>query len=154
MDLIERLKRSVVACYIGNMFMGALCYADDCTLLTATLFSMKNMLDIASKFCKDFDMKFNPAKRQFIVFADDKTPCNITFDNASITSVECANQFGCPISVSNNEHILQSKHDFVSKASCVSLQFGSCTVHVKYELLTFFVRAYLGVFYGIYIVNQ
>ena len=63
---------------------------------------MKNMLDIGSKFGKNFDMKFNPAKSQFIVFSDDKTPCNITFDNASITSVECTNHLGCLISVSNS----------------------------------------------------
>ena len=59
-ELIERLKRSGVGCYISNMFMGAFCYADDCTLLAPTLFSMKNLLDIVSKFGKDFDMKFNP----------------------------------------------------------------------------------------------
>ena len=107
-ELIERLKRSGVGCYIGNMFMGAFCYADDCTLLAPTLFSRKNMLDIVSKFGKDFDMKFNPAKSQFIVFSEDKSPCNITFDDASIMSVDCVNHLGCPISVSNsNEHILQ-----------------------------------------------
>ena len=118
------------------MFMGAFCYADDCTLLAPTLFSMKNILDIVSKFGKDFDMKFNPAKSQFIVFSDDKSPCNITFDDASITSVECANHLGCPISVSNsNEHILQCKHDFISKSNCVISNFASCTVHVKYKLL-------------------
>ena len=32
-ELTERLKRSGVGCYIGNMFMGDFfCYADDCTL--------------------------------------------------------------------------------------------------------------------------
>ena len=41
--LIERLKRSGVGCYICNMFLGAFCYADGCTLLA-------NMLDIVSKF--------------------------------------------------------------------------------------------------------
>ena len=111
---------------------GAFCYVDDCTLLAVTIISTKNMLDIVSKFGKDFDMKFNPAQSQFIVFSDDKTPCNITFDNASITSVECANHLGYPISVSNsNEHMLQCKHDFVS--NCMISNFGSCTVHVKYK---------------------
>ena len=33
------------------------------TLLVPTLFSMKNMLDIVSKFGKDFDMKFSPGKK-------------------------------------------------------------------------------------------
>ena len=108
-------------------------------------FSMRNMLDIVSKFGKDFDMKFNPAKSQFIVFSDDKSPCNIAFDDASITSVECANHLGCPISVSNsNEHILQSKHDFISKANCVILNFASCTVHVKHKLLKSFYRSLFG----------
>ena len=133
-ELIERLKRSSVGCYICNMFMGAFCYAD--TLLVPALFSMKNMLDIVPKFGKAFDMMFNPAKSQFIVFSDDKSPCNIIFDDASITSVECANHLGCPISVStSNEHILQCKHDFISKANCVISNFDSCTVHVKYKLL-------------------
>ena len=144
-ELIERLKRSGVGCYIGNMFMGAFCYADDCNLLAPTLFSMKNMLDIVSKLGKDFDMKFNPTKSQFIVFSDDKSPCNITFDDASITSVECANHLGCPISVCNgNEHILQCKHDFISKANCVISNFASCTVHVKYKLLKSFCLSLFG----------
>ena len=144
-ELIERLKRSGVGCYIGNIFMGAFCYADDCTLLGPTLLSMKNMLDILSKFGKYFYMKFNPAKSQFIVFSDDKTPCNIKFDDVSITTAKCANHLGYPISVSNsNEHTLQCKHDFESKANCVISNFASFTVHLKYKLLKSFCLSLFG----------
>ena len=131
-ELLERLKNSGVGCYIGEMFMGAFCYADDCTLLAPTLFSMKKMLEVVSKFGKDFDVKFNPSKSQFMVFSDNKQSCNITFDNESIASVDSATHLGCLISVSNgNDHIIQCKHDFVSKANCIISKFGSCAVHVK-----------------------
>ena len=42
----EMLKSCGAGCYIGQMFMGEFCYADDCTLLAPTLFNMKKILEI------------------------------------------------------------------------------------------------------------
>ena len=103
------------------------------------------MIEIVANFGKDFDVKFNPSKCQFLLFSDNKAPCNITFDNASIGSVEAATHLGCLVSVHNgNDHILQCKHDFISKANCIISKFGSCSVHVKYKLLKSFCLSLYG----------
>ena len=62
-ELLLRLKESGVGCYIGNIFCGALGYADDVTLLAPTLYSMKRMLDICKKFGDEFNVIFNPEKK-------------------------------------------------------------------------------------------
>ena len=49
-ELFQRLRRSVYGCYIGDKFMGAFGYADDCLLISPTVMSMSCLL----KICDDY----------------------------------------------------------------------------------------------------
>jgi len=60
--LLQRLYESGVGCYIGNVFIGALAYADDVVLLDPTHSAMGRMLRVCEDFAKDFCVKFNPTK--------------------------------------------------------------------------------------------
>ena len=51
-ELLERLKKSGFGCHIGSMFMGAFCYADDCTLLAPSITSLKIMLKVVKSSVK------------------------------------------------------------------------------------------------------
>ena len=67
--LLNLLEKSGYGCYIGTMFLGALGYADDVTVMAPTYISLKFMLKIVSEFGKEYHVKFNPSKSQFIVFS-------------------------------------------------------------------------------------
>ena len=58
--LLQRLYDSGVGCYIGNVFVGALAYADYVVLLAPTHSAMRMMLRVCEDFAKDFCLMFNP----------------------------------------------------------------------------------------------
>ncbi len=66
--LFDRLKDSGVGCHMGNHFVGGLAYADDLTLLAPTLSALTKLVDICEKYAKEFNVKFNGAKSQYLVF--------------------------------------------------------------------------------------
>ena len=63
-DVLLNLKKANLGCYIGDLFMGALGYADD-VIIAPTVCSLKSMLRICDDFGKEFHVKFNSNKYQF-----------------------------------------------------------------------------------------
>ena len=58
-EMFQRLKDSGLGCFIGNIFMGGLGYADDAVFLAPTLLSMKEMLNICDAFGKKYNVVFS-----------------------------------------------------------------------------------------------
>ena len=77
--MFQRLKDSGLGCFIGNIFMGGLGYADDAVLLAPTLSSMKEMLNICDAFGKKYNVLFNIEKYQFLHFpgSNGKSPAGL-----------------------------------------------------------------------------
>ena len=63
-----RLGKSRCGCYIGNIFCGALSYADDVIILAPTMSSVYSMLSICEKFANDYDVIFNASKSNLLIF--------------------------------------------------------------------------------------
>ena len=77
--LLLYLKKANLGCHIGDLFMGALGYADDVVIIAPTVCSLKSMLLICDDFGKEFHVKFN--SNQFLHY-----PCttNTIVDNCQI----------------------------------------------------------------------
>jgi hypothetical protein len=60
--LLARLKENGVGCHIGNLYYGALGYADDLVLLCPTRKGLQNMLDTCDIFGSEYCMSFNTTK--------------------------------------------------------------------------------------------
>ena len=60
--LLCRLGDSKICCFIGNVFVGALAYADDIALLAPTTRAMRLMLDICVDFSQEYAIVFNAKK--------------------------------------------------------------------------------------------
>jgi len=71
-DLLVKLSRSGIGCYIGLNFVGALAYADDIVLVAPTPAAMRKMLTICDEYAADYDIIFNPDKSKFLVIASSK----------------------------------------------------------------------------------
>ena len=76
--LLERLKALGVGCHVGSSFIGALSYADDLTLLSPCIVSLKSMLSECEKFAQEFNILFNPRKSQCIHFTRSGTTSHPT----------------------------------------------------------------------------
>ena len=56
-----------MGCYYGNLYVGSLAHADD-VLLSLTLGSMKEMLNICEQYSADCNIIFNASKTKLMVF--------------------------------------------------------------------------------------
>jgi hypothetical protein len=68
-NVLAKLKSSQVSCYIANLYVGGLAYADDLVLLAPTAASMRRMLAICDDFARDFHVSFNAAKSKSMMFS-------------------------------------------------------------------------------------
>ena len=69
-ELLNRLKMAGYGCYIGNIFCGALAYADDVTILGPSLMSLNLLLDVVKKFGDEYYVLFNASKTKLIKFGN------------------------------------------------------------------------------------
>lgn len=77
--LLGMLKEEGAGCHMSSMFVGALCYADDLTLIAPTVSALRRMLSVCEKFASRFGMKFNASKSQLIQFGIAGVPTSEIF---------------------------------------------------------------------------
>ena len=71
-DLIIRLRRRGIGCYILHVFLACLLYADDLCLITPSRGSMQELLLICEDFCAEFCLSFNAKKSKTLLFGNFK----------------------------------------------------------------------------------
>ena len=75
--LLTLLCKSGVGCYIGKMFVGALAYADDITIIAPTLYACRVLLRLCEKFASEYDIQFNVEKSYVIAHTTENMPIPI-----------------------------------------------------------------------------
>jgi hypothetical protein len=60
--VLQSLPNSGYGCHVNLAFAGALAYADDLVLLSASLLNLQSLLDICTEVAGLFNIKFNAAK--------------------------------------------------------------------------------------------
>ena len=58
-ELLHALSEAKVGCYIGDIFVGALAYADDLVLTAPSANALRKMLAICDAYASDYCMNFN-----------------------------------------------------------------------------------------------
>jgi hypothetical protein len=69
-DLIAELELSGIGCHVNYKYFGVIAYADDIVLLSATVDGLNSQLSICSRWSKQNQIEFNPAKSFVICFAE------------------------------------------------------------------------------------
>ena len=67
-DLIKRLRKRGLGCYILGLFVACLLYADDLCLITPSRGSMQELLLICENYCEEFCLSFNAKKSKALIF--------------------------------------------------------------------------------------
>ena len=67
-DLLTELSHTNVGCYWDKIFVGAIAYADDITLLAPTPSALRKLLVVCETSGSSLMLKFNPDKTQCIRF--------------------------------------------------------------------------------------
>ena len=60
--LLLALKKSQIGCHMNNVYMGALSYADDITLICPSIRGLNKMLKICNEFAQSNKIIFNSKK--------------------------------------------------------------------------------------------
>ena len=135
--LLCRLQNSGYGCHIGNIFCGAMGYADDVILLAPTVTAMKHMLEICTQYGIEYSVLFNPDKTKFIHI--NNLNCNISPNillmGKPIETVLFDKHLGFPVGNVNSQYIInQAVNQFTAKVNMVVSHFKCLRYDIMYKL--------------------
>ena len=84
-DLLVKLSKSGVGCFIGKNFVGALAYADDIVLVAPTASALRKLLPICGDYASEYCVSFNAAKSKCLIVLQKNRRAICTL-NKSLTS--------------------------------------------------------------------
>jgi hypothetical protein len=146
MSFLNRLSRSNVGCHFGENFCGALCYADDLTLLAPNRSSIKLLLKICQDFAKEYSVKYNANKSVYICY-NDRSTCDLGLDinghvvYKSTTAIHLGSTTGPNCA---REIISRGKSKLVASANLLLARFGFCSSSVVAQLFNSFCTSFYG----------
>lgn len=134
--LLCKLKSSGYGCHIGNVFAGALGYADDIVLLSPTRFGLQKLLALCTDFADDFNILFNADKSNFMILSNNTNnteTANILGKNLKCTdnSIHLGNIIG---KNSDFKRIDSCTKDFYKKTNVMLANFKHMSSTTKYEM--------------------
>ena len=116
----------------GNYYAGCLAYADDLTILAPSKKGLQLMIQTCEVFAKDFDIRFNGTKSQFLVCPvggnNCSKKCSVIVNNTAVGNVDNAIHLGHHISANDrNSLVLAAKAQFWRSFNICNADFG----HIK-----------------------
>ena len=135
-ELLEKLKKNGVGCYIGHNFVGALGYADDIILLCPSVKGLKNMINMCEEYAESHDILFNGKKSKYLIFGTYKYNHTVKVNNEIVVRSDSAMHLGHKLHTRNTYNVLidhaieklnNSFHGFMTR-------FCSCNVTSKNKL--------------------
>ncbi len=137
-ELLCRLSNARFGCYVGNLFCGAVGYADDITLLAPTVTSLNYMLDICQNFAEAYDVLFNASKSRLLYFSKAKSLPDIspiTFNGSVIEVVKHEKHLGNIIGQNCSKDQLQDCiYSFQGKVNMVKTHFHHTNPDGLYQI--------------------
>lgn len=155
--LLQRLASVGVGCYMGDLFVGALAYADDIVLVAPTPGAMTKMLAVCSEFALEYNVLFNASKSKSIylhtqcrsrslLHVYDVSNLKFTISGYDIEFVDSYKHLGHIISNEQTDSvdILEKRSVFVGQANNILCYFSKLSSDVKYRLFTSFCSSFFG----------
>jgi hypothetical protein len=61
-DVVVSMQHCNIGCYVKDVFLACLMYADDLAIAAPSLKALQRLLDVCSSYCIEWDIKLNPKK--------------------------------------------------------------------------------------------
>jgi hypothetical protein len=157
-DLLLKLSRAGVGCYTGDIYTGALAYADDIVLVAPTATAMRKMLAICDSFAADSHLSFNAAKSKCLLIGSTRKRGNFAHSARSsgclsfqimgkdIDFVESFKHLGHVINsdFDDADDIEDKRAVFIGQANNVLCYFRKLTANVKQVLFNYYCLSLFG----------
>ena len=143
-ELLIRLTKSGIGCHVGNTFFGALCYADDVTILTPSRNSMTEMLRLCEEFANEYNVKFNSSK-SVLVTLNVNVDVSFKLNNIPIIKADNAVHLGHYVGKNyNQKNISAGVSNLIGRTNIMLSRFGICSSLVKSALFKTYCTSYYG----------
>ena len=153
-NLLLRLSKCGVGCFIGNYFVGALAYADDIVLIAPTPGAMRKLLSVCDDFASEYDIVFNASKSKFVVIVPFKNSylCSILFKckffigGNPVEFVESFAHLGHIINskLDDSDDIINRRSSFIGQSNNILCYFNKLDMFSKIKLF----KSYCTSLYG------
>jgi len=149
-ELLLRLQRHDIGCHIGQKFMGALCYADDLSVLCPTVNGLQSMVNVCLKFAKEYNVTFNPSKTACMSFGHPSTNTvkDVYLDANRLTWVTSIKYLGNMITsnLKDDQDIQMKRGYFYRSVNCMCAKFKNVLLNTDVAAKLF--QTYCCSFYG------
>ena len=146
-ELLHLLCKSIVGCFIGHHYSGALCYADDLTLIAPSLSATKYMLAICEQFAREYDVLFNSTKSISLLYNDHLVKdCSDLCLHGEVIP-RCANALHLGLQIGRNSqemNVNKAKRDICIRVNSFMSNFEYCNFDVLCRLFTTYCTSYYG----------
>ena len=154
--LLDILRSSGLGCHIHGVFLGAMVFADDIMLLSATRSGLQSMVDLCHEFAASKNLKFGTnsdpekSKTKCIVFSKNKRDWTnvlpVQLNGDALPWVSKVKHLGNMLQSDNSMSIdvLQKRGKYIGKVNSLLQEFH----FVKPDILTKLVNIYATSFYG------
>ena len=136
--LLESLRASGLGCYWEDYFSGALCYADDLTILAPSPDALRKMLALCEEYAQSHCIQFNPSKTQLICFRRTAVSDHTHFSlcGQHLPLVDSVVHLGNTLQhdLSDQLDIQLKSMTFIRQANSVLFQFKGCDPGTKMKL--------------------
>ena len=147
-SLLESLHASGRGCYREDHFSGALCYADDLTILAPSPDVLRKILTICEEFAQTHGIRFNASKTQLTCFRHSAAtvPAHFSLCSQCLPLVESVVHLRNTLqyNLSDKLDIQLKSMAFIRQANSELLQFNGCDSVTKMKLF----KAYCLSLYG------
>jgi len=133
-DLLLKLSKAGVGCFIGLHFVGAFAYADDLVLLEPTASAMRKLLATCEDYAHEYSISFNALKSKCHVALHKNcrntfnkvNDCTFYNDGRMIDLAQSFSHLGHLITSDSDdgEDITIRKHSFIGQVSNTLCYFG------------------------------
>ena len=151
-DLLAKLAKLNVGCYVGHYFYGCIAYADDVLLLAPSLSTLRIMLDCCSLFPDEHNVLFNPNKFHCICFHITTSPVfqfQFSLQGAQLSWTNFILHLGHILTSCCNDadNINARLNDFCSQSNYFLAHFGHISLPIKSKLVLNFADLFMAANY-------
>ena len=137
--MLHDLRQCGAGCYVGNVFCGALAYADDVVILAPNKAALTQMLRVAQKCALKLKLRFNGSKSQYLVYRGKASSCpanmSINFCGAIVVESNQGVHLGNILGLSPNRDIVSNAIiDLNRRTNLLLSRFSFCSPDVRYKL--------------------
>ena len=139
-DLSVTLSRANAGCYVNDICVNHLFYADDICLLAPSAIGLQRMIDICTDYGIENDILFNSLKSNCLTVLPRRYSLNvpsITLNDSPLNNLPSVKYLGVSInqSLDDNDDISRQLRSLYASGNSILHNFSMCSVGVKLQLL-------------------